>query len=139
VSGFSTWHSLRTVLRHIARNIGARADFIISTGDLVEDSSEAAYQAALQALNARNTLSAAPGPVFISAEGLREFPLYLLPGANLLIYLALNGYLLGREYFELAAVPPGIVPVNMPSPPMLSPCVPLSYIGTVDSALYITR
>jgi CysZ protein len=27
-------------------------------------------------------------------------PLYLLPGANLLIYLVLNGYLLGREYFE---------------------------------------
>jgi uncharacterized protein involved in cysteine biosynthesis len=30
-------------------------------------------------------------------------PLYLLPGANLLIYLALNGYLLGREYFETVA------------------------------------
>jgi uncharacterized protein involved in cysteine biosynthesis len=30
-------------------------------------------------------------------------PLYLLPGANLPIYLALNGYLLGREYFELVA------------------------------------
>ena len=30
-------------------------------------------------------------------------PLYLIPGANLLIYLALNGYLLGREYFELVA------------------------------------
>ena len=30
-------------------------------------------------------------------------PLYLLPGPNLLVYLALNGYLLGREYFELVA------------------------------------
>jgi uncharacterized protein involved in cysteine biosynthesis len=30
-------------------------------------------------------------------------PLYLLPGANILVYLALNGYLLGREYFELVA------------------------------------
>lgn len=30
-------------------------------------------------------------------------PLYLLPGPNLLIYLSLNGYLLGREYFELVA------------------------------------
>ncbi len=30
-------------------------------------------------------------------------PLYLLPGANFLIYLGLNGYLLGREYFELVA------------------------------------
>jgi uncharacterized protein involved in cysteine biosynthesis len=30
-------------------------------------------------------------------------PLYLIPGANLIVYLALNGYLLGREYFELVA------------------------------------
>jgi len=30
-------------------------------------------------------------------------PFYLLPGANLFIYLGLNGYLLGREYFELVA------------------------------------
>ena len=30
-------------------------------------------------------------------------PLYLLPLANLPIYLTLNGYLLGREYFELVA------------------------------------
>jgi uncharacterized protein involved in cysteine biosynthesis len=28
-------------------------------------------------------------------------PFYLVPGANLVIFLALNGYLLGREYFEL--------------------------------------
>ncbi|MGH6915635.1 MAG: EI24 domain-containing protein [Geminicoccales bacterium] len=30
-------------------------------------------------------------------------PLYLLPGANVFVYIALNGYLLGREYFELVA------------------------------------
>lgn len=30
-------------------------------------------------------------------------PLYFLPGPNILIYLALNGYLLGREYFETVA------------------------------------
>jgi CysZ protein len=30
-------------------------------------------------------------------------PLYLLPGPNVMVYLALNGYLLGREYFELVA------------------------------------
>lgn len=28
---------------------------------------------------------------------------FLLPGANLIVFLALNGYLLGREYFELVA------------------------------------
>ncbi len=31
-------------------------------------------------------------------------PLYLIPGANIPIFLALNGYLLGREYFEQIAV-----------------------------------
>ncbi len=30
-------------------------------------------------------------------------PLYLIPGANLLLFLALNGYLLGRQYFEQVA------------------------------------
>ena len=30
-------------------------------------------------------------------------PFYFLPGANVPIYLTLNGYLLGREYFELVA------------------------------------
>jgi CysZ protein len=34
---------------------------------------------------------------------LLALPLYLLPGPNVLSYLALNGYLLGREYFELVA------------------------------------
>ncbi len=34
---------------------------------------------------------------------LLALPLYLLPGPNLVLYLALNGYLLGREYFELVA------------------------------------
>lgn len=31
-------------------------------------------------LSARNTSSEIPGPLFISAEGLYEFPMYLLPG-----------------------------------------------------------
>lgn len=34
---------------------------------------------------------------------LLALPLYLLPGPNVLVYLALNGYLLGREYFETVA------------------------------------
>jgi uncharacterized protein involved in cysteine biosynthesis len=37
------------------------------------------------------------------ALNLVVLPLYLIPGANLPVYLALNGYLLGREYFELVA------------------------------------
>ena len=35
---------------------------------------------------------------------LLALPLYLIWGANLPIFLALNGYLLGREYFELVAL-----------------------------------
>lgn len=31
-------------------------------------------------------------------------PLYLLPVANLAIFYGLNGYLLGREYFEMVAI-----------------------------------
>jgi len=34
---------------------------------------------------------------------LLALPFYLVPGANVLLYLALNGYLLGHEYFELVA------------------------------------
>lgn len=34
---------------------------------------------------------------------LLALPIYFLPGPNVPIYLALNGYLLGREYFELVA------------------------------------
>ena len=30
-------------------------------------------------------------------------PLYLMPGMNLFVFFGLNGYLLGREYFELVA------------------------------------
>jgi len=38
------------------------------------------------------------------ALNLAALPLYLLPGPNLVIYLILNGYLTGREYFELVAL-----------------------------------
>ncbi|MDE1172423.1 MAG: EI24 domain-containing protein [Parvibaculaceae bacterium] len=31
-------------------------------------------------------------------------PFYLLPGVNLIMFWAVNGYLLGREYFELVAL-----------------------------------
>lgn len=31
-------------------------------------------------------------------------PLYLLPGPNVLVFVAINGYLMGREFFELVSV-----------------------------------
>jgi CysZ protein len=61
-------------------------------------------------------LSTAPGMGFVQSSwgavrfavvaillNLLVLPLYLVPGANIVIYVALNGYLLGREYFELVA------------------------------------
>lgn len=49
---------------------------------------------------------------FALVLNLLALPLYLLPGPNFLVYLALNGYLLGREYFQLVAerhlAPPAI-------------------------------
>jgi 3',5'-cyclic-AMP phosphodiesterase len=80
VKGFSTRHAFRAVMRHIAQNIGAQADFMISTGDLVDRPSEASYQAFLQAYQVRNASTAAPGPFFVSADGFRDFPMYQLPG-----------------------------------------------------------
>ncbi len=35
---------------------------------------------------------------------LLALPLYFIPGVNLFLYYSLNGYLLGREYYELVAV-----------------------------------
>ena len=37
------------------------------------------------------------------ALNLLVLPLYLVPGANLALFLALNGYLLGRQYYEQVA------------------------------------
>lgn len=44
---------------------------------------------------------------------LLALPVYLIPGLNLPVWLALNGYLVGREYFELVAIrrlPPAQIP-----------------------------
>ncbi|MBV8535236.1 MAG: EI24 domain-containing protein [Alphaproteobacteria bacterium] len=41
--------------------------------------------------------------VLTVALNLLVLPLYLVPLINLLVFLALNGYILGREYFEMVA------------------------------------
>ena len=41
--------------------------------------------------------------VVSAALNLLVLPLYLIPGANLALFLALNGYLLGRQYYEQVA------------------------------------
>ena len=41
-------------MKHIAENTADKADFVISTGDLVEPSTEAAYRCASESCLARN-------------------------------------------------------------------------------------
>jgi 3',5'-cyclic-AMP phosphodiesterase len=78
-SGYSTAHALRTVLCHIAEHVADHIDFVVSTGDLVDAPTEKSYQNLCQMLNLR-ALSPAPGPQFVTCEGLQAFPMYFLPG-----------------------------------------------------------
>ncbi len=83
VRGFSTWSAYRAVLRHIARTVGDRIDFIVSTGDLVEPALESAYRAVRDALKINPVDSIggqAPGPLRVSAEGLNGMSMYFIPG-----------------------------------------------------------
>jgi len=77
--GFSPGHALRMVMRHIAGHVAEKAEFIISTGDLVEPSTEKAYQCSMKLLGIQ-TQAAVPGPLKVNVEGLTEYPLYYLPG-----------------------------------------------------------
>jgi 3',5'-cyclic AMP phosphodiesterase CpdA len=77
--GFSPGHALRMVMRHIAENVADKADFIISTGDLVEPETEATYQSAVRLLGV-NSPASLPGPQKVNVEGLQDYPMYFLPG-----------------------------------------------------------
>lgn len=77
--GFCPGHAFRMVMRHISQNVADKADFIISTGDLVEPDTDATYQGALKVLGI-NSSAAFPGPQHINIEGLNNFPMYFLPG-----------------------------------------------------------
>src|SRR5512132_2562035 len=77
--GFSPGHAFRMVMRHIAENTADKADFIISTGDLVEPCSDKAYDTAKKMLG-MDSSAALPGPQRINIEGLKQYPMYFLPG-----------------------------------------------------------
>src|SRR5258708_2608548 len=79
IRGFAPAPALRAVLRHMAGTVADTADFIVSTGDLVDSGSAAAYQTASRVLGLSGQ-AAAPGPLRLTAEGLREKPFYCLPG-----------------------------------------------------------
>jgi 3',5'-cyclic-AMP phosphodiesterase len=77
--GFMPGYALRMVMRHIAENVAEKADFIISTGDLVEPPTEAAYACAIKLLGLDSSASL-PGPQHANVEGLHDYPMYFLPG-----------------------------------------------------------
>ena len=77
--GFSPGHAMRMVMRHISQNVADKADFIISTGDLVEPDTDATYQGALKLLGITSA-AALPGPQYMNVEGMKDFPTYFLPG-----------------------------------------------------------
>lgn len=77
--GFCPGHAMRMVMRHISQNVADKVDFIISTGDLVEPDTDATYQGALKLLGI-NSPAALPGPQHINVEGMKDFPMYFMPG-----------------------------------------------------------
>ncbi len=77
--GFCPGYAFRMVMRHISENVADKADFIISTGDLVDPCTDETYKAAKKLLGIHSS-AALPGPQKINIEGLKDFPAYFLPG-----------------------------------------------------------
>jgi 3',5'-cyclic AMP phosphodiesterase CpdA len=77
--GFCPGHALRMVMRHISDHVADKADFIISTGDLVEPDTDATYQCAVKLLGIKSSATL-PGPQKVNVEGLYNYPMYFLPG-----------------------------------------------------------
>lgn len=79
VRGFSPAYALRRVLAHIAAHNASQAEFIFSTGDLVEPATEAAYRSLNRMLKLK-VAALPPGPGHITLEGLVDYPVYFIPG-----------------------------------------------------------
>lgn len=77
--GFSPGYAFRMVMRHISEHVAEKADFIISTGDLVDPCTDETYRAAKKLLGIHSS-AALPGPQRINVEGMKGFPMYFLPG-----------------------------------------------------------
>ncbi len=77
--GFCPGYAFRMVMRHISEHVADKADFIISTGDLVDPPTAETYQGAMKLLGIHSS-AALPGPQHINVEGLQDYPMYFLPG-----------------------------------------------------------
>lgn len=79
MKGYATAHAVRKVMRHIAEHVADNIDFLIMTGDLVNNPSATSYSNVCQMFQLE-AASAAPGPALVTLEGLEAFPMYFLPG-----------------------------------------------------------
>jgi Icc protein len=80
VHGFSPAYAFRSVIRHVSDNVANDIDFIVTTGDLVESASDAAYRNFGEMLTLRADAGGLSTPRLVSVEGLKDFPMYFLPG-----------------------------------------------------------
>jgi uncharacterized protein involved in cysteine biosynthesis len=77
-------------------------------GDRIIDAVEARHYPSLGPGRDAGLVESIPAALRLAVlavvANLLALPLYLVPGLNLVVVLLLNGYLLGREYFEMVAV-----------------------------------
>lgn len=77
-------------------------------GDRIVEAVEARHYPSLGPGRAVSVVEASLAALRLAAlalvANLLALPLYLVPGLNLVVVLLLNGYLLGREYFEMVAL-----------------------------------
>lgn len=78
--GFSTAYSFRRVLEHIAEHDAHGADFLLTTGDLADQGTDAEYRATFERLHLEPEATEPPGPHRVSGHGLPRLPMYFLPG-----------------------------------------------------------
>lgn len=78
--GFNPAYAFRKVLKHIAEHNAQRADFLVTTGDIVDNGTDAGYRATLERLKLEFEANEPPGPHRVSGEGLARLPMYFLPG-----------------------------------------------------------
>lgn len=77
--GYATAWALRRVMDHIALHNAWGADFLITTGDLVNAGTDDEYGFARRFLSIEGTAHP-PGPLSVSWGALRRFPAHFIPG-----------------------------------------------------------
>lgn len=77
--GYSTASAFRAVLRHIAEHVASQIDFVVLTGDIVDPGDDAGYGHLREMLDLQ-VEAPPPGPQRMTIEGLRDVPVYFLPG-----------------------------------------------------------